>query len=138
MAEAAASCSDSKADANVAGFDLSRFQLVSQGAEAVRPTPGQCCATVVSFTDSVCPKPYCCMQRVWEGRYLDVPAIIKQRFSKKYRHAILDKKITQSRLKQVTCPHNAQHHAQTCYQLRLHERQVRQANDAFDLPAQLS
>lgn len=78
------------------------------------------------------------MQRVWEGRYLDVPAIIKQRFSKKYRHAILDKKITQSRLKQVTCPHNAQHHAQTCYQLTLRERQVRQANDAFDLPAQLS
>ena len=41
------------------------------------------------------------VQRVWEGSYLDVPAILKQRFSKKYRHAVLDKKITQSRLKQV-------------------------------------
>ena len=41
------------------------------------------------------------LQRVWEGSYLDVPAIMKQRFSKKYRHAVLDKKITQSRLKQV-------------------------------------
>ena len=41
---------------------------------------------------------------MWEGSYLDVPAVIKQRFSKKYRHAVLDKKITQSRLKQVTQP----------------------------------
>ena len=40
-------------------------------------------------------------QRVWEGTYLDVPAVIKQRFSKKYRHASLDTKITQLRLKQV-------------------------------------
>ena len=40
-------------------------------------------------------------QRVWEGTYLDVPAVIKQRFSKKYRHASLDTKLTQFRLKQV-------------------------------------
>ncbi|CAK0780705.1 hypothetical protein CVIRNUC_005146 [Coccomyxa viridis] len=55
-----------------AGIDLSGFKLISQGAEA----------------------------RVWEGTYLDVPAVIKQRFSKKYRHASLDTKLTQSRLKQ--------------------------------------
>jgi len=40
------------------------------------------------------------MQRVYEGLFLGRPAIIKQRFSKKYRHATLDSKLTQLRFKQ--------------------------------------
>lgn len=43
----------------------------------------------------------CLLQRIWEGIYLGRPTIIKQRFSKKYRHALLDSKLTLSRLKQV-------------------------------------
>jgi len=34
--------------------------------------------------------------------FLGRPAIIKQRFSKKYRHATLDSKLTQLRFKQVS------------------------------------
>lgn len=41
------------------------------------------------------------MQRVWEGRFLGRPTIVKQRFSKKYRHPQLDVKLTVSRLKQA-------------------------------------
>ena len=41
------------------------------------------------------------VQRVYEGLFLGRPAIIKQRFSKKYRHATLDSKLTQLRFKQV-------------------------------------
>ena len=40
-------------------------------------------------------------QRVWEGSFLSRPAIIKQRFSKKYRHPQLDLKLTATRLKSV-------------------------------------
>ncbi|KAL4445801.1 hypothetical protein ABPG77_009000 [Micractinium sp. CCAP 211/92] len=53
-------------------FDSARFTLHSQGAEG----------------------------RVWEGRFLGRPAIVKQRFNKKYRHPQLDAKLTVSRLKQ--------------------------------------
>ena len=41
------------------------------------------------------------MQRVFETQFLGRPAIIKQRFSKQYRHPTLDAKLTTSRLKQV-------------------------------------
>jgi TP53 regulating kinase-like protein len=40
-------------------------------------------------------------QRIWEGVYLGRPAILKQRFSKRYRHPVLDTRLTQSRLRQV-------------------------------------
>lgn len=40
-------------------------------------------------------------QRVWEGTFLGRPAIVKQRFSKKYRHPALDAKLTVARLKMV-------------------------------------
>ncbi|EFN57443.1 hypothetical protein CHLNCDRAFT_48645 [Chlorella variabilis] len=53
-------------------FDSSRFKLHSQGAEA----------------------------RVWEGSLHAGPIIVKQRFSKQYRHPLLDAKLTVSRLKQ--------------------------------------
>lgn len=52
--------------------DLKTWQLLSQGAEA----------------------------KIWQGEYLGRPTIVKQRFNKKYRHAALDSKLTQSRLKQ--------------------------------------
>ena len=41
------------------------------------------------------------LQRVWEGSFLARPTIVKQRFSKKYRHPLLDAKLTVARLKQV-------------------------------------
>lgn len=40
-------------------------------------------------------------QRVWETTFCGRPAIVKQRFSKKYRHPTLDAKLTVTRLKQV-------------------------------------
>lgn len=40
-------------------------------------------------------------QRVYDGQFLGKPAIIKQRFSKKYRHSSLDIKLTQLRFKQA-------------------------------------
>ncbi|KIZ06718.1 TP53 regulating kinase [Monoraphidium neglectum] len=51
---------------------LKNCKLVSQGAEA----------------------------RVWETTFCGQPCIVKQRFSKKYRHPALDKKLTATRLKQ--------------------------------------
>ncbi|KAI8468099.1 MAG: kinase-like protein [Monoraphidium minutum] len=51
---------------------LKNCRLVSQGAEA----------------------------RVWETIFCGRPTIVKQRFSKKYRHPTLDKKLTSTRLKQ--------------------------------------
>ncbi|KAL3150614.1 hypothetical protein ABBQ32_000420 [Trebouxia sp. C0010 RCD-2024] len=48
------------------------FTLISQGAEA----------------------------RVWEGQFLGRPVIMKQRFRKKYRHPVLDTKLTVGRLNQ--------------------------------------
>ncbi|CAD7696580.1 unnamed protein product [Ostreobium quekettii] len=38
--------------------------------------------------------------RVWEAPFLERPAIVKQRFSKKYRAAELDERLTLSRIKQ--------------------------------------
>jgi len=40
------------------------------------------------------------MQRVWESTFLGLPAVVKQRFKKGYRHPKLDQQITSSRLKQ--------------------------------------
>ncbi|GBF90632.1 hypothetical protein Rsub_03204 [Raphidocelis subcapitata] len=51
---------------------LENCKLVSQGAEA----------------------------RVWETTFCGRPCIVKQRFSKKYRHPALDRKLTVTRLKQ--------------------------------------
>ncbi len=39
-------------------------------------------------------------QRVWETVFCGRPCIVKQRFSKKYRHPALDAKLTLTRLKQ--------------------------------------
>ena len=46
------------------------------------------------------------MQRVFETQFLGRPTIIKQRFSKQYRHPTLDAKLTTSRLKQVCKEHH--------------------------------
>jgi TP53 regulating kinase-like protein len=40
------------------------------------------------------------MQRVWAGTFCGVPAVVKQRFKKRYRHPALDAKLTAQRLKQ--------------------------------------
>lgn len=48
-----------------------------------------------------CPPDWQLLQRVWEGEYLGRPTVVKQRFSKKYRHAVLDSKLTLTRLKQA-------------------------------------
>jgi len=92
----------STADGAVPGFDLSTFKLLSQGAEAVGNLSSILIESCISPFIATCFRREYWLQRVWEGSYLDLPAIIKQRFSKKYRHPSLDKKITHSRLKQVT------------------------------------
>ncbi|KAL4425794.1 hypothetical protein ABPG75_009810 [Micractinium tetrahymenae] len=71
-AEAAPSQTTAAGPCDQLQFGSSAFTLHSQGAEA----------------------------RVWEGQFLGRAAIVKQRFSKKYRHPQLDAKLTVSRLKQ--------------------------------------
>jgi len=41
------------------------------------------------------------LQRVFRVQFLGRPTIVKQRFSKKYRHPALDAKLTSLRLKQA-------------------------------------
>jgi hypothetical protein len=41
------------------------------------------------------------MQRVWYGTFLGLPAVVKQRFKKMYRHPTLDATLTERRLKQA-------------------------------------
>ena len=96
-------------------FDSSRYTLHSQGAEAVSGWPNDRAAGLPASTApyscplassggplSPPPAPFLCrLQRVWEGSFLGRSAIVKQRFSKKYRHPQLDAKLTVSRLKGV-------------------------------------
>ena len=42
------------------------------------------------------------LQRVFKVQFLGRPTIVKQRFSKKYRHPTLDAKLTLLRLKQAS------------------------------------
>lgn len=42
------------------------------------------------------------LQRVWSGAFLGRPVVVKERFSKTYRHPTLDVKLTQQRLKAVS------------------------------------
>ena len=82
---------------------LSNFNILFQGAEAVstlrlllatqtatRKLPTQAVRSIFAL-----------LQRLYEGTFLGKPVIIKQRFSKKYRHSVLDSKLTQARFKQV-------------------------------------
>jgi tRNA A-37 threonylcarbamoyl transferase component Bud32 len=43
-------------------------------------------------------------QRVYEATYLGRASLIKPRFKKKYRHPVLDVKLTKSRLQMVRQP----------------------------------
>lgn len=77
----------------------SDFNLISQGAEAVRSTRAMCHRrTVVVASELMCRL----VQKVWEGQFLGRPVIMKQRFSKKYRHPVLDTKLTVGRLNQAS------------------------------------
>lgn len=89
----------------------SEFSLVSQGAEA----------------------------RVWQGQFLGKPVIMKQRFSKQYRHPVLDTKLTVGRLNQevrsmlrarksgvlTPCIFYVEHEAATIYMERIEGQTVR-------------
>ncbi|KAK9840951.1 hypothetical protein WJX81_002223 [Elliptochloris bilobata] len=79
--------------------------------------------------------------RVWEGVYLGKPAVLKQRFSKRYRHPSLDARLTQTRLKQevrsmlrarklgvlTPCVLCVEHEASTIYFERVEGVSVKQA-----------
>ena len=39
-----------------------------------------------------------CRQRVYESTFMGRKVVVKERFSKKYRHSVLDAKLTQRRL----------------------------------------
>ena len=75
----------------------SDFTLISQGAEAVR------LLHIVAFGICIFNKPllHWSVQKVWEGHFLGRPVIMKQRFSKQYRHPVLDTKLTVGRLNQA-------------------------------------
>jgi len=45
------------------------------------------------------------LQRVYEGDFVGVPAILKVRFRKKYRHPELDDKLRKARTMGVSCVH---------------------------------
>ncbi len=81
-------------------IDLKTCRLASQGAEAVRAgkyTRWQNRSSQSIHTSCVDGG----LQRIWEGEYLGRPVMVKQRFSKQYRHPALDSKLTLSRLKQA-------------------------------------
>ena len=67
--------------------------LASCSPNAMQPLPAP--------TPPQLPPPHL-LQRVWEGTFLGRPAIVKQRFSKQYRHPQLDAKLTAARLKSVS------------------------------------
>lgn len=68
------------------------------GSQALALTPP---LMPLLLTSATLPHPLLHLQRVWEGPFLGHPTIVKQRFSKKYRHPQLDAKLTVSRLKTV-------------------------------------
>ena len=78
-----------------AAFDAGRYALHRQGAEAVSEGCRNCRARSAAPTARPCNA-----QRIWEGTLFGRPIIVKQRFSKQYRHPLLDAKLTASRLKQ--------------------------------------
>ena len=109
-------------------IDLSSFPLLSQGAEGVcllllvlRSLPFKNILSVVKvIAQSIAKSQHSrlsddlvlsdlilkvfrslLLQRVYDGQFLGRPSIIKQRFSKKYRHSSLDAKLTQLRFKQA-------------------------------------
>ena len=99
--------------AHPSGFDPTRYTLHSQGAEAVsfwpcwhRPAAVTCCPrppppSPAALHRCLLPaRPLLLLQRVWEGSFLGLPTIVKQRFSKRYRHPSLDAKLTAQRLRQ--------------------------------------
>jgi len=71
--------------------------LLSQGAEAVCLQ----CNTLLSQSPVQCKNLVQWSQRVWETTFCSRPTLVKERFSKKYRHPLLDVKLTVTRLKQV-------------------------------------
>jgi tRNA A-37 threonylcarbamoyl transferase component Bud32 len=87
--------------ATTSGLQLNRlaskYELHSQGAEAVSAAAAVDPAGFLLHSDAL----LVCLQRVWEGSLQARPVIVKQRFSKQYRHPVLDAKLTVSRLKQV-------------------------------------
>lgn len=106
---AEASCSHQQADEVEPIVGLSACKLINQGAEAVSILAAwrQAPRFVLLLCCSPPMHPYypelnfTILQRVWESTFCGHPCIIKQRFSKKYRHPALDRKLTVTRLKQV-------------------------------------
>ena len=77
--------------------DLSTYTKISQGAEAVSAVPAGSGCLYATSRPALVPS----AQKVWAGTFLDRPAVVKQRFSKKYRTPALDFRLNTSRLKQV-------------------------------------
>lgn len=80
-------------------------ELISQGAEAVLSLPplnsldlSTPCYRLEAHRRVLTKL---ALQRLWQTEFLGRQAVLKQRFSKKYRHPTLDTKLTTTRLKQV-------------------------------------
>jgi hypothetical protein len=88
--------------------DVEPRRLLAQGAESVRQWQTQQCLDTI-LTECSFPLVRAqtemsdcnAAQRIFESQLGGRPAIVKQRFSKKYRHPTLDSKLTTARLKQV-------------------------------------
>lgn len=84
-----------------ASVDTSKYTLFSQGAEAVG-TDGAMFAdgdVPTACLASSPPGPFLALQRAWKGTFLGRPAVLKERFSKGYRHPTLDTRLTLHRTK---------------------------------------
>jgi hypothetical protein len=76
------------------------WELVAQGAEAVRApyeSPTRV-AHVVKFVVTFASCDPHDLQRVYFASFLGQPAVIKERFSKSYRHPVLDERLLKERL----------------------------------------
>jgi len=73
--------------------------LLKQGAEGVsQESICSCCLSFACFLNSL----FASLQRVFASTFVGRKCVIKERFSKKYRHPLLDSKLTLKRLNAVS------------------------------------
>jgi len=72
---------------------------LKQGAEGVsKESICSCCLSFACFLNSL----FASLQRVFASTFVGRKCVIKERFSKKYRHPLLDSKLTLKRLNAVS------------------------------------
>lgn len=74
--------------------------IAAQGADSDVASADVPMSPASPSSDSACLHAQGAESRVWRGRLAGRPCLVKERFSKKYRHPALDAKLTAGRLKQ--------------------------------------